>query len=343
MLKVNDYGVYKYGWFPVSYTYKNSDKTITILSPGNASTTFREQGREINEPYIIHSAEHMTKEELIVAISRGKCKEGLLFKFSNIKNLLGAFQLRSSYEWQGNCNVPARWENYKTKDTNRPTRNEYGNHILYRVEDDNNNKYVGITYYDNKKTAQENCDRRMKRHMNKNVRKDKLSPVLTMENPIIKPIYDEGYYIHGKLQTVQHVEKKHIRKTLFECMNNNTICVNKDGTKLKPKINEEALEKFNVLHNEIDTLLGKFKIETKKGRKGNIYVIHGRTFASSLGLKTDRVRRKDWSKIVDLKDKTIADMALVSISEVKERRKKIEEEKEEEKYNFVNFFKKKKN
>ena len=71
-LAINVYGDIKYGWFPMNYKSKRTGLIEAILSPGNASTTFREQGREITEPYIIHDAHCMTKQELIVAISRGK-------------------------------------------------------------------------------------------------------------------------------------------------------------------------------------------------------------------------------------------------------------------------------
>ena len=49
-LEIDDYGTIKYGWFPIEYTNKK-DQNIIVLSPAYASTTFREQGREILEPY----------------------------------------------------------------------------------------------------------------------------------------------------------------------------------------------------------------------------------------------------------------------------------------------------
>ena len=326
-LAVNDYGKICYGWFPVEYTNQKNE-TFTVLSPGNASTAFREQGREITEPYIIHDADSMPKQALIVSISRGKHKNKILFSFTNIEKLLKKKRFRCCYESQSKLlRIPGSYKDYhKTTIKHRDKINEYGLYLLYIITDDNGGVYVGQHKYNPKKTLEENLNDRMVGHLDKNKKEEKLSPVLDMVNPVIKPFYGdindtEPYLMYGTYKDILKIERKHIRQKLYECIKNNKKCFNKDGTKLKPKIDEKVVKKYNVLNEDIQDMIKEFTIVSV--RNGTAYVLNGKMICEELGRKGKTIELASYEKLLELKRKAIAELCLCSVDKVKENEERI--------------------
>ena len=337
-LEVDDYGKKKYGWFPMKYKRKDGSIQV-ILSPANASTAFREQGREITQPYLIHDAHEMTRQTLIVAISRGKCKKGCLFKFSNLGELVDRYGFGCAYKDQFKVQkVPSCYDGYKPNDINKPRKNEYQKNLLVEITDVNDVKYIGEHTWNENKTLKENLDDRMKGHLNDKVPDEKKSPVLEMNEPEISPFYGKikdrvPYFIYGKYKDILKVEKKHIQQILTA----GYTVYNKAGIARQPKINEEKIQELDVQQEEIQNAIKKFKIETvydkksKKNPSGKRYVIYGKTVAEALGYKGDRIRSADYDEIVDMKKKAIAKLCMITTRKVKEVEEKMKEEKKMEK------------
>ena len=327
-LAVNDYGEIKYGWFPLKYN------GTTHFSPANASTCFREQGREITEPYIIHDAWAMTLQELIVAISRGKCKQGTLFTFSNIEKITHMRAFPCAYERQTkHRKIPGRYADYTEKNKNmmdKPARNEYEKKLLYIITDANNGKYVGETYWNEKLSIEKNLARRLKGHLDKDKPKDKLSPVLNMTDPVMKPFYDEmshfPSFIYGKYLDILRIEKNHIRLTMFECKKAGTTYYNRKGTDLKPELNQDKLKQYNILDKEIEKMIDTFYISsikrpTKKDPNKKAFRIKNTALKDVL--KKGVVEKRKFQDIQDIKEKAIAELCCCSVEQVQNIRNKM--------------------
>ena len=189
---------------------------------------------------------------------------------------------------------------------------------MYKVKDSNNGRYVGITAYKKGLTLQENLDRRMRSHLDRNKEQSKLSAVLEMTNPVIYPFYGRmndknPYFIYGKRHDCLSIEKQHIRKTMFDCMANNTICFNKQQTKLKPEIDEQKVNEYNIVDQQIQKLLDEFVIKSSSGR----YVVMSQSLATVLNYKSNKIRKTDKSKLVELVHKGIAKMCKIDVKRVK--------------------------
>ena len=325
-LEINDYGKIKYGWFPITYKNKNN-KNIVVLSPAYASTTFREQGREILEPYTIHNVAEMSRQELIVAISRGKCKKGILFKFSNLDHLTQRSGFLDTYKDQNKYKtIPSKYSAYSIYDIDRPLCNIFQQNLLYDIVDDDHGRYIGEHVWDKRLTLNENLDVRMKQHLDDKVPKNKLSPVLKMNNPTIHPFYDDDeypYFIFGKYEQILKIEENHIRMVMIQCKKNGKKYFNRAGTKQKPNVEQKQIKTVDTFVHEIQRLSEKFTIElddhpTKKNPNRKVNVIYSRSLATVLGYKGKKVRSKNKNKLFDMKCKGIAKMCMVSVEKVKQ-------------------------
>ena len=328
MLKVNDCGRIKKGWFPISYG------GFTHLVPANASTCFREQGREITDIYTIHDIDKMSKQELIVAISRGKHKKDILFRFSNIKQVFNKLYFSDKYKYyDGYIHfIPSSWNKYKKDDIHKPYRNVYGKYLLYKVRDKDGGRYVGQTKYNEKRTIKECLDTRMKGHLDKKKKKEKLSPVLEMNKPKIFQFYgaindEKPFFMYGTERQILHIEKMHIRRVMYECKKLGTKYYNKDGTKEKPELNPEKVKEYIILDNQIRDLFDSFKITPKKAPSKNdpdrkVFEINSKPMAEVLGYKDKRVKKVDYDDIIALKEKAVAELCCCSEEKVREVIKK---------------------
>ena len=293
-----------FGWFPIRY------KNYTHLVPGNASTTFREQGRELTKPYTIHDVSETKKQELIVAISRGKHKTDILFRFSNLEKLEKIRTFPCVYKNQSKGflrAIPSRWENYKQQ--YKPARSKLAKGFLYHIVDDDDSHYIGETTATvQNDTQQKTFDRRWKEHTNPKGK----SQVLKMKNPVMKPYYDGEYFMFGTYKQRQRIEKKHIRKTLYECNDNKKICYNKDGTE-KIIVSQKQFQKTIIaLDTQRDLLFADLEIREEKNKNAKIYVVYNAHFADWLGLKSKhKVKKKDYSELKKLIDKYVVDQCCV--------------------------------
>ena len=85
----------------------------------------------------------MTRQELIVAMSRGKCKDGKLFKFSNLDRLENKRSFLDAYKDQNKSQcIPCSYSEYRYYDSDKPKCNLFQNNILYRISDDDGGEYV---------------------------------------------------------------------------------------------------------------------------------------------------------------------------------------------------------
>ena len=159
-------------------------------------------------------------------------------------------------------------------------------------------------------------------------RSDPGSPVLKMNNPVIRPFYGDindkdPYLIYGKYDQILKIEENHIRMVQLECIRNGKDYYNKAGTKLKPVIDQKKLKQHNVMHNEIQRLSDKYVIEQVDAPSANdpdrkVYVINNKQLAQELGYKGDKIRSVDYSKLYTKKTQGIANMCMVTVDQVKE-------------------------
>ena len=267
----------------------------------------------------------MSRQALIVAISRGKSKKGLLFRFSNIEEVLKRYLFRCAYKNQNRfLRVPSCWSGYKPYDIDRPKTNEFVKHLLYKIRDKDKGLYVGEHKWNQKKTIKENLDERMKGHLDPNAKKN--TRVKEMNEPKIKPFYGtfkdkEPYYIYGKYKQILNVENSHIRWAMEVCKKKNRKFYNVAGTKVQPKIDEEKIKEYNVVDNEISRLMNKFilkkeKEPSKKDPNRMTNVIHNETVAQMFG-KKHKLRNINYRKLEDMRDEAIGKLCLVSVDRVK--------------------------
>ena len=328
-LPVNVLGEIQYGWFPIVYENKIKNIKFEVLNPAYASTSFREQGREIEQVYTIHDADKMTKQELIVAISRGKSPDDILFRFSNIERLFRKRGFLCAYKDQKQINIiPSRFDRYNNNDQYKPSKNEYIKKLLYIIKDKDGGRYVGETNYLEVLTLKENLDVRMKQHLDTNKPKDKLSPVLKMNKPKIFPFYGnlidnygQPYFIYGKYTDILKIEKMHTQRIMHECINKNKKYYNRAGTEIKPTLNTKKLKEYNIKQNEIEHFINRFQITFNKQQ--NKYFINDSLLCNKLGLKDRKVGRTNFNDIVELKVDAISEMCCSNIKQVKQLREKI--------------------
>ena len=329
LLKVNDCGVDKYGWFPIKYK-KQTGTSQKILSPAYASTAFREQGREICETYTIHGAHNMTVQELIVSISRGKTNktgsEGILFRFSCIDQLIQrhprSWEQADSYIVESvPLPMPGCMSGYTKSTVEQPGICPFSKYLLYDITDDNGGRYIGQHKWDEGLDLEQNLNNRMKGHLNKDVPKNKKSPVLKMKNPVIKPFYgninddeENTYFMYGTYSQILRVEEMHIRKVMVECKKNEKQYFNRAGTKEKQEVDEKKVKEVVVKDNEIQTFINRFAITTKKRKdkknQKEDYIIVGKSIADVLGHKSDKFKSVNIQKILDQKMTGIAKLCL---------------------------------
>ena len=329
-LEINDCGNIKTGWFPIRYKTQDN-RRIHILSPGNASTCFREQGREITCIYTIHDAHKMSIQELIVAISRGEHPTDVLFRFSRVDKILKNAKFHCAYQTQQSRSIPGCYKDYGDNDIDKPATNLFQSDMLYLVVDKNNNKYVGKHKYNPKKSLKANLNDRMTGHLSDKGKRN--TDVHKMENPVIKPFYgdendEEPYLMYGKTKDINNLEKNHIRKVLFECKQNKTKCFNKQHTKLKPVIKEKQMKQLNVINDEIERMLNQYRITTeatptKKDKNKTTYLLNNKEIAKRLGLKNRRVTKRKFEEIIKIKNKFIADVCSITYQEVDQQREQI--------------------
>ena len=195
-------------------------------------------------------------------------------------------------------------------------------YILYIIEDDNHDKYVGVDLYDKNKSLEENLNDCVRQHLNDN----KISPVSRMTNPVIRPFYsdikDENpRLLYGHTECVLEIKDEHIKTVRNNCKKDGTKLLNILDTDKRPVIIVKPLKTVIVIDREIKRLDKKLVIETnphptQKNPNRVTYVINSRLLCDYLGRKGRRVRNVDKSKLLQLKIESIAGMCMVSLDKV---------------------------
>ena len=277
-------------WFPIIYTNQQGVNT-TIFAVATAETIYRLQGQTIKENQIIYDIHKMSWESAITSISRANTHEHI--KLFDVQRALDK-KFKSVYDIQQDILIPA-----KSKDNN------FKKYILYRISNDSNQEYYGITeinfdYHHKIKNVVkylinnqfDNVLRnRLKQHLDSY--NDKYpSAVLEMEQPVkIESYYSRAKSIlYGTQKHIQEIEQQHIRMNYY--YNKKVKVMNKDIQNKRRSLNNENKMKIDIVKQQIQQYIRGIKI-TKPTSKCNQYVINDTNLAKANNYKSSTMKKSN--------------------------------------------------